>query len=80
MTRVFILPQRRMLLHRRVLPHRRILPHRQAEVKRDGVACMYERGIYIVTQALEAALLAIKGGYHVCQKKNCLPMNVKYTD
>ena len=40
------------------------------EVKRDGVAaCMYEQVIYTVTQALVAALLAIKGGYHVFQKK-----------
>ena len=49
------------------------------EVKRDGVACMYEQDIYIVTQALAAALLAIEGGYHVCQK-NCLHVDLKYTD
>ena len=49
------------------------------EVKRDGVACMYEQNIYIVIQALVAALLAIKGGYHVFQK-NCLHADLKYTD
>ena len=37
------------------------------EVKRDGVACMYEQNIYIVIQALVAALLAIKGGL------SCIP-------